>query len=137
MSDNENTKDIMRLASFLRRNTVPVSLGVVAIVAFGAAYHFYAVGRVPMDAHQAAQDESARIVEAVGKLIQLPVGETPIIATVTDPAKLTGQPFFKDAKKGDQLLMYNAAHEAILYDPVADIIVNVTQLSIGQPISTP
>jgi len=127
----------MKFASIVRRYAIHITAGVLVIAALGVAYHFYAVSRTPVDARQAVQDESARIIAAVGKLIQLPPDETPVIATVADPAKLAGQPFFKDAKKGDRVLMYNAAHEAILYDPVADIIVNVTQVSVGQPISTP
>ena len=37
-------------------------------------------------------------VEKVGKLMVLPVGEQPTIATVVDPAKLKDQPFFSNAK---------------------------------------
>ena len=121
----------------MKRYTIIVGLCILVLGAFGTAYHFFAMSRAPADAQQTAHDESARIIAAVGKLIELPPGETPVIATVADPTKLAGEPFFKDAKKGDQVLMYNIAHEAILYDPVADIIVNVTQLSLDQPISTP
>src|SRR6185437_8321257 len=36
-------------------------------------------------------DQTAQIIAEVGALIELPQGETPTVATVTDPSKLAGQ----------------------------------------------
>ena len=65
------------------------------------------------------------------KLIILPTNEKPTIATVKDTGKLRNQAFFRDAKNGDVLFVYNTSRKAILYRPNDNIIVNV------QPVSTP
>lgn len=65
------------------------------------------------------------VVTAVGKLIDLPQGETPTVATVTDLSKLRNEPFFAHATAGDIVLMYTAAREAYLYDPVRNKLVEV------------
>ncbi len=75
--------------------------------------------------------EDQIIIERIGKLVFLPKGETPIIATVSDPEKLLGQPFFIDAKKGDQVLIYTNVKKAYLYNPVENKIVNMASLNIG------
>lgn len=71
------------------------------------------------------------VVARVGKIIRLPTGETPVVAVVSDPSKLTNQPFFAKAKAGDQVLMYPVAKEAFLYDPVANRILEVAPIDTG------
>lgn len=78
-----------------------------------------------------ARDQTAILVEKVGKLVFLPVDETPTVATVSDPELLKNQPFFAEAKKGDQVLIYANARKAILYDPVANKIVNMAAIHTG------
>ena len=66
------------------------------------------------------------LVAQVDKLIVLPTGETPIIATVSDVETLKqNQPFFVNAKNGDKVLIYQEAKKAFLYDPISDKIVDV------------
>lgn len=72
------------------------------------------------------------IINKVSRLIVLPEGETPTIATVADPSKLKGQAFFANAKVGDKVLIYPNSKKAILYDPNQDIIVEVAPVNIGQ-----
>lgn len=55
------------------------------------------------------------LVAEVGKLVALPAGEIPTIATVTDPNALANQAFFKEAKVGDRVLIYSKSGKAILY----------------------
>jgi hypothetical protein len=78
------------------------------------------------------QNQSKIIIEKVGKLVFLPSDETPTIATVSDPALLVAQPFFADSKKGDQVLIYPNAKKAILYDPIANKIVNMASINSGE-----
>lgn len=82
---------------------------------------------------QAGQDEVKKVVEEVGKLIDLPAGEVPTLATVVDVSKLKDQPFFQKAKNGDKVLIYTNAQKAILYDPVAKKIKEVGPLNTGSP----
>lgn len=77
----------------------------------------------------AAQSEGDLIAE-VGKLIMLPEGENPTIATVTDPQKLQDQVFFANAKQGHRVLIYTRAQKAYLYDPVAKRLVEVAPLTV-------
>jgi len=84
----------------------------------------------------AAQVESQSLVAKVGRLMDLPEGEQPTIATVSDVTKLQDQSFFKNAKNGDKVLIYTKAKKAILYDPKEDKIVEVTVLAL-EPTATP
>ena len=81
-----------------------------------------------------AQQENAKIIDMVGKLVLLPEDETPTIATVTDPAKLKAeQAFFARAEDGDKVLIYTRALKAIMYRPRTNKIIEVAPLVIGTP----
>ena len=64
--------------------------------------------------------------------MELPQGETPTVATISDVTKLADQTFFKSAKNGDVLLAYTAAMEAVIYRPSANMIINVAPISTNQ-----
>ncbi len=76
--------------------------------------------------------EITKIVEKVGKIIDLPKNEIPTIATVSDISKLSNQPFFEKAKNGDQVLFYTESKKAYIYDPKNNIIVEVASLNVGK-----
>ena len=61
----------------------------------------------------------------------LPQNEEPTTATVSDTAKLKDQPFFKNAKNGDVVLIYTKAQIAILYDRKIDKIIAVAPINLG------
>lgn len=89
------------------------------------------LAELKQDPQKVAQQETQALLDRVGNLIVLPEGETPTIATVSDPEKLKNQPFFAKAKVGDKVLIYTNARKAILYDPVADRILEVAPINIG------
>ena len=64
--------------------------------------------------------------------MELPEGETPTVATISDKEKLTGQPFFKSPENGDILFAYTTAMKAILYRPSTNKIINVAPITINQ-----
>ena len=113
--------------------------GIVIVVgALGAASYFYYQAReLKNNPQRAATREIDELVKRVGELMVLPEGETPTIATVTDPERLRGQAFFENAKTGDKVLIYAGARKAILYDPVAHKIVEVAPLGVGGEPQTP
>lgn len=79
----------------------------------------------PTALQKTSQEDAKKLIDEVGKLIELPTGEEPQIVTISDVTKLQDQPFFQKAKNGDKLLVYNNAHKAILYDPTLKKIVDV------------
>ncbi|HVX23857.1 MAG TPA: hypothetical protein VG992_00730 [Candidatus Saccharimonadales bacterium] len=78
----------------------------------------------------AVQKQTKALLTKVGQLIQLPSGETPTIANVTDAAQAKKQSaFFSNAQNGDKVLMYVKAGEAILYRPNTNKIILVAPLT--------
>jgi hypothetical protein len=75
--------------------------------------------------------EVAKTVLEVGKVIVLPTDEMPTLATVADPSKLAGQPFFASAMKGDVVLIYSISKKAILWRPSTKQVVEVSALNPG------
>ncbi len=83
------------------------------------------------------QAEVDRLVSEVGKLISLPTDEKPTVATITDISKVKDQPFFKNAKNGDRVLIYTNAKKAILYRPAENRVIEVGAVNINQQPQTP
>jgi len=86
----------------------------------------------------AGNKEFESILEKVGRHIVLPNDETPTIATVSDVEKLKiNQPFFKNAKNGNRVIVYEKASKAYLYDPIDDKIVDVGSVNLDTTIKRP
>lgn len=116
----------------INKEKITVIFIILTVVASALAVYFYArYLSIKTNPQQMVQEETADLVEAVGKLILLPSDETPTIATVTDPAPLSSQPFFVNAKKGDKVLIYTSAKKAILYNTDENRIVEVAPVNIG------
>jgi hypothetical protein len=110
---------------------VLIILFLLVVLASGAAVYFYRqMSAIRDNPQKVAQEEVDKAVERVGVLMVLPE-EQPTLATVNDPARLANQPFFSKAKTGDQVLIYPNAQKAILYDPVANKIIDVAPINIG------
>ena len=72
------------------------------------------------------QAQIKELIAKVGKLILLPTGEEPVIATINDASTLIKeQPFYKGAVNGDVVIVYQKAAKAIVYSPSRNLIVNV------------
>lgn len=114
------------------KNKLVTSLVIALVLMVGAAgylgYEFY---KLKQDPQKIAQQEVKSVVAKVGKLIVLPEGEDPTLATVSTPEKLKDQPFFVNAKAGDKVLIYTRAKKAVLYNPESNRIVEVAPLNIG------
>ncbi len=79
----------------------------------------------------ASAEQTKTLIERVGKLMELPTGEEPTIATVTDRERLKDQQFFAKSENGDRVLIYTQAKKAILYRPEINKIIDVAPLTIG------
>lgn len=115
-----------------RGNFIKVTIILLIILSATTAFFYNQVRTLEQDPNKASEAKIAALVEKVGRLIALPEGELPVVATVSDTAPLAGNPFFAKAKVGDEVLLYTAAQKAFLYDPKANIIVEVASLNIGK-----
>lgn len=70
----------------------------------------------------AKNDGYADLVSKVGKITELP-NEEPTIATVRNIQELASEPFFKDARNGDKVLIYTKSKKAIIYRPSTNKII--------------
>ena len=118
-----------------------VTFSLVALAAVGAAVYFYVQYQKTQEQLKsptsAAEAETASLITEVGKLIVLPTGEQPTVATVSDINKLKSQSFFANAQNGDKVLIYTKAQKAILYDPSQKKIVEVGPINLAQSSPTP
>lgn len=111
---------------------------IIAVLALGAAgYFYYQLYKMKQDPNATARKEVMELVAKVSKLVVLPEGETPTVATVSDPAALKEQAFFKEAKQGDKVLIYAQAKKAVLYSVELNKIIEVAPLNIGQAAPAP
>ena len=127
-SEREKKKISTKQAAFL-------TFVIVLVLAIAAAVYFFFQYQKAQQLLQnptlAAQLQENALLAQVGKLMVLPTGEVPQVATVSDVSKLKDQPFFSNAKNGDKVLIYTKARQAILYDPIANKIINVAPVNLG------
>lgn len=127
-------------------------LTIIALIGLGAAgYSFFqyqstqkelkAIKQAAGASQSASGDQLSKILVEIGKIMKLPEGEIPTMATISDIGKLKDQPFFQNGKNGDILLVFNKAGKAILYNPTDKKIVEVAPVSnavaAGSPGSSP
>lgn len=135
----EKTEEKVEAKSPVSRHYLWIGLCALALIGLLAGgYYYFQYQKAKSDnSIEVAQMEQKNLVERVGRLIALPQGEEPAIATVSDVAKLKNQPFFVNAKNGDRVLIYSKAKKAILYDPIANKILEVGPVDLGQSAPTP
>ncbi len=138
--DNKKTVESTELLGYSSQSLlIIIGLTIVLLAAISAAIFFYLQYQKTQDQlnKSAQSNEQAALIAEVGKLIVLPTGEQPTVATVSDANRLKGQTFFAHARNGDKVLIYTKAQEAILYDPLANKIVEVGPVSLTQVTPTP
>lgn len=130
MAEKEQKRNLKKYLPYL-------IAGVIVILALSVGGYFYLQ-------YQGAQEKLAvnpatgvpqvsDLVERVGKLMELPAGETPTVAAVSDVSKLKGQAFFVNAQNGDQVLIYSKAKKAVLYRPSTNKIIEVGPVNLSAP----
>lgn len=111
-----------------------IVVGIIVLIAAGVSYYFYAQEQDAQKLLQGAnsqlsQEQVKNLVDKVGKIIELPTGETPQVATVSDKSQLKGQ-FFANAEDGDTVLIYTNAKKAFLYRPSENKIIEVGPINL-------
>lgn len=111
-----------------------VVLASVLVVASIALAGFFAWKYFSDDSssEEAAAETTAKVIEKAGMLFDLPQGEDPTVAQIQDRSKLEDQDFFKKAKNGDYLLVYEKSKLAIIYRESADKLINVGPINVPE-----
>ena len=104
---------------------------VLIVVSVFTIFYYKKVNDLKGIDNVAAEREVKALVEEVGKVIVLPTGELPAVATVTDLEKVKDQLFFAKAKIGDYVLIYQNARKAYLYDSENKKILEVAPVNFG------
>lgn len=128
---SKNSKNAFYKHPFVLPTVLVIAL--VAALAIGGYYFLqYQKSRELLkNPAQAGQMETKKLIERVGKLVELPTDEEPTIATVSDITKLKSQSFFQHAANGDKVLIYQKAKKAILYRPSTNKLVEFGPINIG------
>lgn len=114
-----------------------VILALLAVGGSGAGIYYYSEYQKLSLRTKNPQAEIKEVVEKVGKLIELPEGEEPTVATVQDAERIRNQPFFSKAQNGYRVILYTNARLAILFDEQANKLINVGSINVGTPSATP
>lgn len=124
------------VVSHVRKRKISISpstliLMGLLIVAVGVAGYFYYQSKHA--AQIADSKEIEDLTKTIGQFLELPEGETPTLATVTDREKLADQTFFLKAENSHKVLIYSQSGKAILYRPSTKKIVDMTSVNVNQP----
>lgn len=115
----------------MKSKVIPILFIVLVVLIGAAAYLYQQVATLQSDPEALARQEAEALVAEVSKVILLPQGEVPTVATVSDPTALADQAFFAKAKVGDKVLLYPQARKAYLYDPSAKKVLEVAPINLG------
>ncbi|MFC1646987.1 LytR C-terminal domain-containing protein [Patescibacteria group bacterium] len=118
-----------------KRHMAIGAVTVIIVAAISASVYFYTGYRKTQallkNPAQATQEENKKLVEDISMMIDVPEGEEPTIAAVSDKEKLAGQPFFANAENGDRVILYPSIQKAILYRPTTGKIIEMSQVNVG------
>jgi hypothetical protein len=124
----------------MEKKSVVIAFFVLAVLAVGGAgagiYYYFQYQTMASRVNNPAGEAKA-ILAKVGRLIDLPTGEEPTIATVQDAEKVKSQPFFTKAQNGYRVILYTNARLAILFDEKNNKIINVGAINVSTPSATP
>lgn len=114
-------------------NALLLLLLVLAIAAFAWSFWSYqsvkqevAVLKDPQLASKLNEQQTAALLEKVGKLLVLPNEKNPVVAVINDVETLAStQDFYAGASNGNKLIIYQGSRKAIIFDEEKNIVVNV------------
>ena len=124
---------------------VSSGLAVFLLITISLSFHFYSqskqaraeVTKLKQTSDAASLEEVKKLVDKLGQIVELPTGEDPTVATITDKSKLADQPFFQKADNGDKVLIYSAAKKAYLYRPSTNKLLDIAPVNLGNTAPTP
>lgn len=114
-----------------------IILALLAIGGSGAGIYYYSEYKKLSLRATNPQMEIKEILAKVGKLIELPEGEEPTVATVQDAEQIRSQPFFAKAQNGYRVILFTNARMAILFDELNNKLINVGTINVGTSSASP
>ncbi len=130
----------MRVKFPLKRVVFALTAVLIITAASAPAYYFYYQNQKSQELlknpTEAAREEVRALMAKVGQLLELPQGEEPTVATVSDKEKLKDQSFFAKAENGDKVLIYTNAKKAVLYRPSTNKVIDMAPVNIGASTTT-
>ena len=123
-------KIILNGRQFPLRKIVPLAAAVMIFFVVLAVYALtFGRNSQAIDQKAAIQKEIEALTSRISSFMELPEGEQPTLATVTDRSKLQDQNFFSGAQDGDKLLIYPKAKKAILFRPSTGKLIDAANLT--------
>lgn len=125
---------VVYTTSIMEKKAAILSFILLAIIAVGgsaAGIYYYSQYRTLQHKVADPKAESKELLAKLSKLMDLPQGEEPTVATVTNADQIKSQPFFAKAKNGDRVILYTNARLAILFDDTANKIINFGTINVG------
>lgn len=117
--------------SVTARNIFVTSIILVMLFMVGI-FFMYRYILILKNPEEMAKREVREVVSVVGMIFDLPKDEDPIVANISNTEDIKNQPFFKNANLGDQLLIYEKNKKIILYSPVKNKIIEVSNLNMKE-----
>ena len=117
------------------RPQVPIMIVALLIllagsIAFGG-YYFKQYRTLKAASSKTADQVNEELVTEISKVYELPKDEKPVFALVSDEATFKKEyPVFTSAKKGDDLLLYEKAGQAILYRPSEKKVIGTASFAV-------
>lgn len=138
----ENIKDLQKNGG---KNNKNLFIFLLVLIAFVAVVYFVfsyvktqrelKMLKDPTAQEQILKKENDKLISEVAELMELPVGEEPVIGTVQDAETLAKeQKFFNNSQNGDRVLIYQ--NKAIIYRPSIHKLINVGPVYFNSPTST-
>lgn len=118
----------------IQKKLTSILIAVTLLSVIVSAYYYTKykeVSNLIQNPSVAGERERDKIVQQVSTLIDLPADEVPTLATVSEVEKLREQPFFKNARNGDKVLVYATNRKAIMYRPEAHKIIEIAPIAIN------
>lgn len=84
------------------------------------------------DPARASRDTAVRVTEQVRKIYEFPADDEPSVARLEEPEKLPKDDFYKNAQKGDYVLVFRNEKLALIYRESTKKLINVDHVEFGQ-----
>ncbi len=117
----------------INKKTIYLGLTILVLVILSIGLYFY-IQYKRLQAEIVIPSTTSNqkpLLQRVSDLTNLPQGEEPEYVRITDINKAKNQPFLVGAKNGDIILLYKKAKLAVLYDPVANRIIQTGPLVLA------